>query len=106
PGRGEEDPWLAEQQRLLLGLVPDEQHRDVGAEDPRPARLALGIRPDEPLAVHPEVEAVAVDLLHAGQGQGEAAHVVLGCHRAPSPAFAAAPGDSPASLRAWPAPAR
>jgi len=33
------------------------------------ARPALGIGPDEPLAAHPEVEAVAVDLFHPGQGQ-------------------------------------
>jgi hypothetical protein len=54
---------------LLLGLVTDEQHRDVGADHPRLACSALRIRPDEPLVGHPEVEAVALDLFHVRQSQ-------------------------------------
>jgi len=68
-GRGEEDLGLAEQQSLLLGLVADEQHRDVGPDEPRLARSALGVGPDEPLVGHPEVEAVALDLRHIRQGE-------------------------------------
>src|SRR5262249_37477565 len=45
------------------------------------ARAALRIGPDEPLVAHPEVEAVAVDLLHVRQRQCEAAHVVGIGHR-------------------------
>src|SRR5262249_54073550 len=90
PGRGEEEPRLAEEQGLLLGLVADEQHRDVAADDPWLSRPALGIGPDEPLAAHPEVEAVAVDLLHARQGQRQAAHVVGVSHGGASPGTATA----------------
>ena len=50
------------------------------AEDVR--RLALGIGPDEPLAADPEVEAVAVDLLHVGQRQRQSAHVLGVSHPA------------------------
>src|SRR5262245_45993231 len=75
-GVGEEYVGLAEQQRLLLCLVADEQHGDVGPDEPWPARKALGIGPDEPLVRHPEVEAVAVYLDHVREGQGQPADVV------------------------------
>jgi hypothetical protein len=38
---------LAQQKCLLLTLIADEQHRDVGADQPRLARSALRIGPDE-----------------------------------------------------------
>jgi hypothetical protein len=44
--------------------------------------LVLGIGPDEPPAAHPEVEAVAVDLLHVWQRQRQAAHVRVVSHPA------------------------
>src|SRR3954464_710792 len=64
---GEELVRLAFEQRLLLGLVPDEEHRDVGADDPPPTGLTFGIGPDEAAAPHPEVEALALDLHRSGQ---------------------------------------
>src|SRR5215472_16349003 len=85
PGRGEEDPRLAEQQRLLLSFVADIQHRDIGTDHPGLPGRPLGIGPDEPLAAHPEVEAVAVDLLHLRQRQRQAAHVVGVGHQGSSP---------------------
>jgi hypothetical protein len=84
PGSGEEDLGLAQQQCLLLGFVADVQHRDVGPDQPGLALPALGIGPDEPIACHAEVEAVAVDLLHVRQRKRQAAHVVGGSHRGSS----------------------
>ena len=37
---------------------------------------ALGVGPDEALVAHPEVEAVAVDLLHVRQRERQPAYVV------------------------------
>src|SRR5262249_10570657 len=61
-----------------------EQHRDVGPDDPGPARRPLRIGPHEPLAAHPEIEAVTVDLLHLRQLERQAAHVVGVSHRSTS----------------------
>jgi hypothetical protein len=77
-----EQPRLAQQQRLLLRLIADVEHRDIGPQDPALARLAFGIGPDEPLAADPEVEAVAVDLLHVRQRQRQPAHVLGISHAA------------------------
>jgi hypothetical protein len=52
------------------------KHRDVDPDAPALARPALGVRPDEPVTADPEVEAVAVDLLHVRQGKRQAAHVI------------------------------
>jgi hypothetical protein len=79
---GEKDGGLAEQQRLLLGFVAHVQHRDVGPDAPRLPWQALGIGPHEAPAADPEVEALAVDLLHLGQRQCQAAHVGDVSHRA------------------------
>jgi len=68
-GRGEEQVRLALQERLLLGLVPHEEHGDVGPEDARPAGLPLRVGPDEALAGDPEVEALALDLDDPGSAR-------------------------------------
>jgi len=83
-GRGEEHGGLAEQESLLLGLVTDVEHRDVGPQHPGPARSALGLGPDEALVGHPEVEAVAVDVRHMRQRVCCASYVIGVGHRGPS----------------------
>jgi hypothetical protein len=80
-GRGEERLGLAQQKCLLLGLVTNEQHRDVGPDQPRLARPALRVGPHEALVAHPEVKAVAVNLLHVRQGECEPTNVVGVSHR-------------------------
>ena len=84
-GRGEELVRLAEQQGLLLGLVADVEHRDVGPDAPRLTRQPLGVGPDETLAADAEVEAVAVDLRHVRQGKRQTAHVIGVSHRGTGP---------------------
>src|SRR4051812_3761527 len=63
-GRREEEVGLAQEERLLLVLVADEQHRDVGSDDTRHAWLALRKGPDERFAPYPEVEPGARNLHH------------------------------------------
>ena len=75
-GGGEEQLRFPLEEGLLLGLVADVQHCDVGADDAPLAREPLGVRPHEALAGDAEVEAVAVDLDHVGQRRGEPPHVV------------------------------
>ena len=79
---GEEEVRLTQEQRLLLGLVAHVEHGDVRPDPPGLARLVLGIGPDETPAAHPEVKAVAVDLLHLWQRQRQAAHVRVVSHQA------------------------
>jgi hypothetical protein len=72
---------LAQQKCLLLSLIADEQHRDVGPDQPRLAQSALRVGPDETLATHPEVKPVALNLLHVRQAEREPMHVVGVSHR-------------------------
>ena len=76
--------------RLPLTVKPSRSQDELGAEHmlvnigpqhPALARLAFGIGPDEPPAADPEVEAIAVDLLHVRQRQRQPAHVVGISHK-------------------------
>src|SRR3954451_20634118 len=84
PAGGEELVRLPADQRLLLRLIADIENGDVPADDARLARLSFRIGPDETLVLHPEVEAVTVDLHDAAQRQRTSSYVVRIRHESSS----------------------
>ena len=71
----EEEVWLALQQCLLLGFVPDEDHGDVGANVSWTTWGALGIRPGEAVPLYPEIESITRDLHNPRKRQGDGANI-------------------------------